>query len=435
MKKLLTLLLLVCLNSLFSQTKAEFATSDIDNFWIAFDKITTTTDTLQQYHYLNTFFIAKGSPGLKALMEARNYTPQEYLSVIRNYPLYWKSIRSNTLKAKELAGKIEKGIARLKIIYPELKTAPVYFTIGAMRTGGTVLNGMVLIGSEIALTDKNTVTSEFPESVRQARRTYFNSNPIHDVVLLNVHEYVHTQQKPMVQNLLSQTLYEGVAEFVSVTAMGVPSAAPAIAYGEKNEARVKKRFEQEVFNFRAQDKWLWSDRENEFGVRDLGYYIGYAICKMYYDNAKDKKQAIKKMIELDYSNETEIEEFINSTNYFSGTVTQMYDNFEKSRPAVVSIRNIENGSQAVTPGTISVTLVFSEMMDTRFTNFDYGPDGEETLLRIKKVIGFSADGKSMTFEVAPDPDKKYQLLIEHGFRDTDGNPLKPYLIEFRTTSK
>ena len=29
---------------------------------------------------------------------------------------------------------------------------------------------------------------------------------------------------------------------------------------------------------------------------DLGYYIGYKICEAYYQNAKDKKQAIKDIL-------------------------------------------------------------------------------------------------------------------------------------------
>ena len=31
---------------------------------------------------------------------------------------------------------------------------------------------------------------------------------------------------------------------------------------------------------------------------DLGYYIGYKICESYYQSAKDKKQAIKDILEI-----------------------------------------------------------------------------------------------------------------------------------------
>jgi len=35
------------------------------------------------------------------------------------------------------------------------------------------------------------------------------------------------------------------------------------------------------------------DQESAEKPADLGYYVGYEICKAYYDKATDKKQAIK----------------------------------------------------------------------------------------------------------------------------------------------
>ena len=59
--------------------------------------------------------------------------------------------------------------------------------------------------------------------------------------------------------------------------MEQPSNTPAIAYGESNP-KVREKFEKEMFFQKTQD-WLWSNSPNEFGVRDLGYYVGYAIAK------------------------------------------------------------------------------------------------------------------------------------------------------------
>lgn len=222
-------------------------TSDVDNFWTAYDKITQTKDSVLQYKYLNDDYLSKGTEGLKLIREARNYTDKDYINTINSYPKFWNSVRKNTLKSKNLSKDLNKGINKLRLIYPELKPANIYFTIGALRTGGTYRNGHVLIGSEIAMTDKKTITDEFPENQRNARRLFFDSEPINDLVLLNVHEYVHTQQKPFVDNLLSYVIHEGIAEFVSTKAMNVPSAAPAIAYGKKNNEKVRARFEQEIF--------------------------------------------------------------------------------------------------------------------------------------------------------------------------------------------
>jgi hypothetical protein len=432
-KQLLILLCFITFNS-HAQSRTTIVTDDIDNFWQAYDKVTTTKDSTQQYYYINNLFINKGTAGLKAMMEARGYTAQSYINAINEYPEFWQSVRENTHKAKGLGKDIENGIGRLKNLYPDLKPAKVYFTIGAMRSGGTVYNGQVLIGTEIALTDSNTVSREFPAEFAAARRTYFDSNPINDVVILNIHEYVHTQQKPLVHNLLSSVLYEGVAEFVSAIAMGQQSPTPAVQFGKKNPA-VKAKFEQEMFNFRMTDKWLWSDVANEFNTRDMGYYIGYAICEKYYNNAADKLLAIKKMIELDYKNEAEIEEFVNSTRFFSASISELYQKYENARPVVTKVTGIDNNSTAVVPGVKQITVTFSKTMDKNHRNFEYGPLGEDYVLMIQKVIGFSDDGKSITFEVQLLPGKHYQLTVSNGFRDASGFLLKPYLIDITTSAK
>jgi hypothetical protein len=432
MKKLFTLVLLSALSLLHSQERATVITYDIDNFWQAYDKIVATNNPEEQHHYLKTLFLDKGTPGLEEIIEARNYTAQEYLDAIKNYHKFWQSVRPNTYKAKDFAKEIEAGVVKLKDLYPELKPAPVYFTIGAMRTGGTARNGIVLIGSEMALTDKNTVSSEISGALGAGRRVYFDSNPIDDVVMLNIHEYVHTQQKDIVHNLLSEVIYEGVAEFVSVKAMGQPSSTPAVHFGKKNPG-VKKKFEEEMFNYRTQGKWLWSDVRNEFNMRDLGYYVGYALCEKYYNEAADKKAAIKKMIELDYTNEAEIEAFVDGTKFFSAPLEELYRRYEASRPVVAKVSGIENGSTTVKPGLTTVTVTFSEPMDRNSRNFDYGPLGENNVLAIQRLIGYSDDGKSISFEVDLQPGRHYQMTVASGFRNVKDTPLKPYLIDITTT--
>ena len=159
------LLLTACSAVTPTDSTPKIITSDIDHFWTAYDKITGTEDTIAQLRYLQELFLDKGSPGLEGIMRARNYTPQEYLQAIRDYPLFWASVRENTFKAKTMAGKLKTAVDKLKALYPDLRPADIYFTIGALRTNGTVMNSMLLIGTELAMADQNTVGSEFPESM------------------------------------------------------------------------------------------------------------------------------------------------------------------------------------------------------------------------------------------------------------------------------
>lgn len=430
---LIALSALVCAHAQ-NERAVNIITTDVANFWEAYDHILATPDTALQMKYLDSLYLAKGTAGLKALMQVRSYTPEEYLSVINGYPKFWASVRENTLKAEQYVPELLAGIEQLRELYPPLRPADIYFSIGAFSTPGTTLDSLVLIGSELAMTDERVSSEEFPEQFREARRLFFDSNPIDNLKLLAVHECVHTQQQPMVHNLLSMALYEGVAEFVSVKATGMPSSTPAVAYGKQNP-RVREQFEQTMFYGNNRPQWLWGDAPNEFGVRDLGYYIGYQLCELHYEQAADKKAAIKKMIELDYTDEAEIEDFVDGTGFFSASLVQLYEDFERKRPKVVGIKPFANHSQGVSAETHRLTIEFSEPMDPDFRNFDYGPLGQEAAVQLKSLIGYSDDGKSLTIEIQPlTPNKHYQLTIGSGFRNRAGVPLKPYLIDFKTSN-
>ncbi len=429
MKKLILILLLIT-NSLQCLSQ-KFITSDIGNFWKAYDKIVSTKDSVLQYTYLNTLYFDKGSYGLKAIREVRDYTAKDYIDAINNYPLFWESIRENTLKAAVLAKEIEYGVKQLKVIYPELKPATVYFTIGAFRTNGTTLDSSVLIGSELALADANTNISELPNQFSHLK-PYFASNPINGVTFLNIHEFVHTQQKNHDYVLLYRSVYEGIAEFVAVKAMGQASTAPAIAYGYANEQLVKTKFSNVMYSGLAISQWLYNSTNNEFKTRDLGYYVGYAIAEKYYNKTKDKQKAIKTLIELDYSNEKQFEGVVDGSGYFVLPLKVLKQNYLKNQPKIIAIKEFTNGSSNVDPNTKQISVTFSHPMNPNQRGFEFGPLGETNALMIKKFNGFSDDKKTMTFEVALEANKKYQLEITDKFRSLDGVPLVPYLIDIKT---
>ncbi len=403
--------------------------TDIDNFWTAYDSIVEEKDSLKQIEFINSLYIKKGSVGLKAIMEVRNYTAGAYVEMINNYPKFLESIRPNTLRSKSLTNELNRGIDGLAAIYPQLKPAKIYFTMGCMRTNGTTRDSLVLIGSELAMADSNTDISEFEGRAKEWLTTFFNTNPIEHLVLLNVHEYVHTQQNPIPKELLYKVLYEGVAEFVSVQAMGVPSATPAIEFGKNNPA-VREKFEREMFYERTYD-WLWSNSPNEFGVRDLGYYVGYAIAEKYYEMAGDKQEAIKKLIELDYGKPGEIDAFIDQTGYFSKAIDEIREDDIKSRPAVLKIREFRNGSTDVDPKIDRITIEFSEQLNGYNTGVDYSDLGEKYFPKTDSR-SWSVDSLSWTMNVHLEPQKHYKFWITSNFRTKNGVPLLPYLIEFET---
>jgi hypothetical protein len=435
MKKILFVILIGIVASCQTteKRKSNVVTSDIDNFWKAYDLIVKETDTLKQIRLIDSLYIQKGTIGLEKIMEARRYSAGEYVEMINSYPNFFSSIRSNTLKSKKLASELNVGIGKLEVVYPNLRPAKIYFTIGCMRTNGTTTDSLVLIGSELAMADRQTDISEFEGRTKEWLETFFNSDPIDNLVLLNVHEYVHTQQNPQVNNLLSIAIREGVAEFVSTLAMDMPSVTPAINFGKNNALAVREKFELEMFYPNNQPKWFWSNYPNDFGVRDLGYYVGYQMCENYYDQAEDKKKAIKSMIELDYTNEAEVEAFVKKADYFSTSLDTLFQRFEEKRPYVTGIKQFKNNSQDVDPNITQITIEFSEPLNGHNTGVDFGELGQEYFPKNDVTKRFwSEDNTSWTISVELEPDARYQILISNNFRTSQDVPLRPYLIDFKT---
>src|SRR5438270_1326478 len=104
-------------------TGPKVVTSDIDHFWTAFDSIQTTNDSLKQVSFIQSLYVDRGTPGLKAFMEARDYSAPLWVQLIRQYPKFWQSIRPNTLQVKNMTGNIESSIKKLKELYPRLREA------------------------------------------------------------------------------------------------------------------------------------------------------------------------------------------------------------------------------------------------------------------------------------------------------------------------
>lgn len=429
MRNSLSIILILLFQISFAQQK-NIITTDIKNFWEAYDQIKTTSDSTQQISIIQNSYINKATPGLTALMKVRNYTAQGFVNAINRYPNFWLSIRANTLKANDYAQKIDKAVGALNQLYP-LKPAKIYFSIGALRTGGTTLEDKVLIGAEISMADEKTDTEELKKDYPHLV-SFFKSRPIDGLIFTNVHEYVHTQQKTTIGNtLLTQVVLEGVAELLAEKALKVFSPNPQIAFGKANDAKIKAAFEKEMFSSSVAN-WLYNSADNEFKMRDLGYYVGYAICEKFYNLSKDKKAAVKEMIELDYNKEEDLIAFVEKSKYFEKPLLVYKEAFEKSRPEVIGIKEFENNSQNVSTNTRTVTLYFSQPMNINFRGFDYGPTGEKNVLMVQRVIGFSEDKKSFSYEVKLEANKHYQSVVTERFRNEVGIPLKAYLINFKT---
>jgi hypothetical protein len=440
MKRLLTLpimkyLLFPLLLCLFACTpepdnNPDFTADDVLNYWTAYDLVTATTDSAAQANILEREFFAKGTPGLAAIMQARRYTKEEYRQNINNYPKFWASMRENMLRAPELVSQVAAGGEGLFKLYPQQHPGKVYFTVGCFRTNGTVMDSLVLFGSEMCMAGPDVDLSEWPEEMNWAK-PYMSSNPIKGLKFLATHEFGHTQQPTRSgYNNLSQCVFEGIPEFMATLALNLPSDTPAIIYGKENDEAIKAAFAKEM-NSPFSSDWLYNNTDNQFNTRDLGYHIGLSIAKKYYEAAGDKKAAIKTLIELDYADRPTLEAFVDETGYFDRPVAEYNAEFEARRPTVIAIQEFESGAINVSPKLTEITLEFSEPLNLNYRSHGLGPLGKDNVLRIQDVA-VAEDGKAITLKVELEPKKQYQIILEEGYRTDDGMPLVPYLLEFTT---
>jgi hypothetical protein len=339
-------------------------------------------------------------------------------------------MREYMLKAPGLADQIKQGATKFFFIYPQQLPAEVYFTIGCFRTNGTIVDSLLLIGTELALAGPEVDLSEWPERM-ESLRPYMESNPIENLVFLNTHEFVHTQQ-PTRQgyNLLGQSIFEGVPEFMATLALEQASTTPAIAYGKANDAKVKAAFAQEM-GAEHYNNWLQNDANNQFGIRDLGYYVGYTMAEQYYRAAADKQAAFKHLIEMNYDDATTVNQFVDKLGYFDRKVSEYLAEYEANRPRVTQIAQFENNATNVDSSIKEITLHFSKPLSTDYINNNLGPLGKDYVPKIEGV-NIAEDGLSVTYQVDLTSGKEFQLTLGNGYRTEEGMRLVPYTMTFKT---
>lgn len=312
-----TILLLFLFISVISygQNSNNIYTTDIDNFWNAYDSIKATTDSTKQLKFIQTLYLDKASDGLKDFIKARNHSAKLHLSNILKYPKFWASLRPKTLEIKNHTADFEKLLINFKTQYPKLKEPKIYFTIGVLNSGGTTSPGKILIGSEIACSDETVDASELNKWLQEVFK--LNSS----VVSMVAHELGHTQQKVEnseddgKSNLLGFCLVEGACDFIAEL-IYKPVSSPYMTYGNLNETQLWIDFQKEMLGQETKN-WLYNGNNAPNGVADLGYFIGYKICKSYYDNSKNKKSALKRIIKLSRDKKSVLR-FLEDSKYNGG---------------------------------------------------------------------------------------------------------------------
>jgi len=277
--------------------RAVFVTSDITNFWTAYDAGGKNGSAAA----FQTLYLDRASDGLREFIAARNLTAASLLQMVQAYPNYFASIRTNSLQLATNAavlGTIRGNYVRVAQLYPPSVFPPVTFLIGRFSTGGTVRQSGMLVGSEFYSIDASTPLTELGAFQRA------NVRPLDSIPLIVAHEHAHILQaryggllRGASTTLLAQSLMEGGADFIAQIASGSHPNQHIHPYGLQHEAALWAEFTQ-VMHGTDVSQWLYNQGSSTTRPGDLGYFIGYRVAQAYYDKTADKVAALKTIIEM-----------------------------------------------------------------------------------------------------------------------------------------
>ncbi|MGS2727147.1 gliding motility protein GldB-related protein [Psychroserpens sp. BH13MA-6] len=272
------LILFLCLTKLTAQEKvfpkdpqdAKLETSDIENFWKAFDSMDSSNG--------NPFelYIKNGTVGLQGFIQFRIINADSMLNMVKRRKQDYEKIRGIEAKIKEVEKRIKPYFYALEYWYPYSVYPPVYFVVGRFNSGGTTSENGLLIGAE-----KLTSLDHLPELI--------------------IHESIHFQQKwpeGGQTNLLQQSILEGMADFIAELVTGIKGNQEANKYGNEHKEELCREFVGKMHGNDMQD-WLYQTSGKDNRPNDLGYWIGYEIVKAYFDKANDKKLAVNHILNIE----------------------------------------------------------------------------------------------------------------------------------------
>jgi len=185
----------------------KFVTSDIENFWRAYDLAAKETDKAKRIAIFQTEYLDKGSPGLKDFLRLRLKSAENLVDALDRMPKYYASIRPQTLQVQRMEKRMRAAFRKFKSIYPEAVFPDVYFLIGVTSTGGTTGPSGLLIGTEMyAKTEKSPMDELAPWQP-------VVMSTVENVPAIVAHESCHYNQRynnaPSQWHLLGKSLQEG----------------------------------------------------------------------------------------------------------------------------------------------------------------------------------------------------------------------------------
>jgi hypothetical protein len=273
--------------------KAKFIKTDVKNFWASYDLV--KKDSLHAESIYKQFYIDQGSMALQDYYVNKmggNMSAFQYVHSRKDK--FYSSIRASTFKALDYSKDFRSSYINLKKIYPQAIFPDLYFVIGKLNSAGTSSSyGLILAIDQLC----KTATTDLSELESWEQHYVNNFSNLSATV---AHELIHFQQKEMASDttLLKAAILEGMADFMGELISGKSANTQLQQFAKGKENLILNKFKAEMYLDRA-NNWVGNgDQDKPDWPSDLGYWVGYEICKSYYKNATNKQQAIFDMLHI-----------------------------------------------------------------------------------------------------------------------------------------
>lgn len=231
-------------------------------------------------------YVERGSDGLQRLARLRHVDGRRIADNLARHPEIYVHAKRCLVPLPRVRERLRNVLGKLFQMYPQGTPAPVTVAVGRGKPVGVTDATGVIIGLE-ALCAVN----------------YFDADVEDRFVHVIAHEYAHVQQavkapafydKPQ-PTVLEQSLIEGAAEFTGELISGSIAHVDLPARVRGHEQAIETAFvgDEDKTDLSA---WLYNGTLTEPG--DLGYWVGYRIVKSYYQHARDKRAALRDILEM-----------------------------------------------------------------------------------------------------------------------------------------
>lgn len=281
----------------------------------AADPLTATIHMEDAERFARLYAATGGKPTAAQLQQAyidpgsyavSVFTPDRILDAAHLAAVVARNPASYDHAIKQCLPQVRRYDADLRAIYlalqgllPDQKLPQIYVLFGANTSGGTAGPMAQVLGMEV-LCD---TTLQTPGALRSTLRRFF------------AHETFHTfQHDPTGRDkapLLADVLTEGAADFIALLATGEVPEPDRATWAAQRQAALWTQFGKDMVTTgpaaneldpkpagQARRRWVSNYQSAPEGwPYEVGYWIGMQIWQCYYDQAADKHQAIRDIID------------------------------------------------------------------------------------------------------------------------------------------